>query len=101
MNQADKLLSRLKKILSVADMRYQLIADKLGLEILQCGIDYFNNSDDADAAAQPRSSDLHRAVHGADLGLRQRHGNERGVGLHLLSAQKAGSLAVGKQLRLR
>lgn len=50
MNQADKLLSRLKKILSVADMRYQLIADKLGLEILQCGIDYFNNSDDADAA---------------------------------------------------
>lgn len=26
--------------------QYQMIADKLGLEILQCGIDYYNNSDD-------------------------------------------------------
>lgn len=42
-------LSQLKRILSVGDSQYQMIADKLGLEILQCGIDYFNNSEDDDA----------------------------------------------------
>ena len=41
--------SQLKNILPATDSRYQMIADKLGLEILQCGIDYFNNSDDDDA----------------------------------------------------
>jgi hypothetical protein len=33
-----------------SDVKYQMIADKLGLEILQCGIDYYNKSDDLDAA---------------------------------------------------
>ena len=41
--------TQLKKLLSASDPRYQMIADKLGLEILQCGIDYFNNSEDDDA----------------------------------------------------
>ena len=41
--------SQLKSILPAADSQYQMIADKLGLEILQCGIDYFNNTDDDDA----------------------------------------------------
>ena len=41
--------SQLKGILPVTDSQYQMIADKLGLEILQCGIDYFNNSEDDDA----------------------------------------------------
>lgn len=41
--------SQLKSILSATDSQYQMIADKLGLEILQCGIDYFNNSEDDDA----------------------------------------------------
>lgn len=41
--------SQLKSILPATDSQYQMIADKLGLEILQCGIDYFNNSDDDDA----------------------------------------------------
>ena len=40
---------QLKNILPATDSQYQMIADKLGLEILQCGIDYFNNSDDDDA----------------------------------------------------
>ena len=39
----------LKTILPVSDSQYQMIADKLGLEILQCGIDYFNNSEDIDS----------------------------------------------------
>ncbi len=39
-------LKQLKGILKVGDPQYQMIADKLGLEILQCGIDYFNNSED-------------------------------------------------------
>lgn len=41
--------SQLKSILPSTDPQYQMIADKLGLEILQCGIDYFNNSEDDDA----------------------------------------------------
>lgn len=43
-------LLQLKKILSQTDLQYQMIADKLGLEILQCGIDYFNDSEEPDAA---------------------------------------------------
>ena len=50
MNLSKNKLAGLKKLLVGNDMRYQIIADKLGLEILQCGIDYYNNSDDADAA---------------------------------------------------
>lgn len=41
--------SQLKGILPVTDSQYQMIADKLGLEILQCGIDYYNNSEEDDA----------------------------------------------------
>lgn len=43
-------LSRLKKFLSPTDLQYQMIADKLGLEMLQCGIDYYNDSEESDAA---------------------------------------------------
>ena len=50
MNLAKNKLAELKKLLIGNDMRYQIIADKLGLEILQCGIDYYNNSENADAA---------------------------------------------------
>lgn len=42
--------SQLKSLLSSSDSQFQMIADKLGLEILQCGIDYYNNSEDDDAA---------------------------------------------------
>lgn len=42
-------LAQLKNLLNKNDLHYQMIADKLGLEILQCGIDYFNNSEDDDA----------------------------------------------------
>lgn len=47
---SERQLDVLKKLLVGNEMRYQIIADKLGLEILQCGIDYYNNSDDTDAA---------------------------------------------------
>lgn len=48
-------LLQLKKILSLNDLQYQMIADKLGLEILQCGIDYFNDSEEPDAAHKAMS----------------------------------------------
>ncbi len=48
-NATKDLLKQLKEILSDEDTQYQMIADKLGLEILQCGIDYYNNSDDDNA----------------------------------------------------
>lgn len=40
--------SQLKSILPATDSQYQMIADKLGLEILQCGIDYFIGLKDQD-----------------------------------------------------
>ena len=41
---------QLKGFLSATDLQYQMVADKLGLEILQCGIDYFNGSEAPEAA---------------------------------------------------
>ena len=50
MNDTKAALAQLQMLLTDADLQYQLIADKLGLEILQCGIDYYNGSEVADAA---------------------------------------------------
>ena len=46
---------QLKDFLSTKDLQYQIIADKLGLEILQCGIDYYNDSEKPDAAHKAMS----------------------------------------------
>ncbi len=45
-------LSQLKEVLPESDVRLQTITDKLGLVILQCGIDYYNDSDDDDSATK-------------------------------------------------
>lgn len=50
MKDTTEPLRQLKTFLSITDLQYQVIADKLGLEILQCGIDYFNGSNAYDAA---------------------------------------------------
>ena len=50
MNETKATLVQLKSMLSVSDLQYQMLADKLGLELLQCGIDYYNGSEAADAA---------------------------------------------------
>ncbi len=50
-----KSLLQLKTFLATKDLQYQMIADKLGLEILQCGIDYFNDSEEPDAALKAMS----------------------------------------------
>lgn len=50
MSDTFTLLRNLKNELSASDSKYQIMADKLGLTILQCGIDYYNDSDDDDAA---------------------------------------------------
>ena len=39
---------KLREISDQEDLQYQMVVDKLGLEILQCGIDYFNKSEDDD-----------------------------------------------------
>lgn len=49
-NDTKASLSQLKKFVAANDLQYQMIADKLGLEILQCGIDYYNDSEARDAA---------------------------------------------------
>ena len=51
--QKSKLpLAKLKKLLSTSNTQYQMIADELGLEILQCSIDYYNDADDREAARE-------------------------------------------------
>ena len=50
MNDTKADLTQLKQFVSTSDLQYQMIADKLGLEILQCGIDYYNDSDAPEAA---------------------------------------------------
>ena len=41
MNSTKADLAQLKQFVPTGDLQYQMIADKLGLEILQCGIDYY------------------------------------------------------------
>lgn len=43
-------LRLLLQMIGSADLRYQMIADKVGIEMLQCGIDYYNGADDMYAA---------------------------------------------------
>lgn len=49
-NDTKVSLQQLSAFLPTTDLQYQMIVDKLGLEILQCGIDYFNGSNAYDAA---------------------------------------------------
>ena len=44
------VLRNLKKEIPQSNPQYQIIVDKLGLEILQCSIDYYNDSTEEDAA---------------------------------------------------
>ena len=49
MKETELLLIDLRQFLSQSDLKYQMIADKVGLEVLQCGIDYYNDSEEVDA----------------------------------------------------
>ncbi len=55
MTSTKSALSKLKSLISTTDIRYTTIADKLGTEILQCGIDYFNGTSDDDAVQKAMS----------------------------------------------
>ena len=48
--ESGPLFSELNEFISRTDLQYQVIADKVGLEILQCGIDYYNGSDECGSA---------------------------------------------------
>ena len=47
--QSSESLSQLKSILGASNIKYTTIADKLANEILQCSIDYFNDSQDKES----------------------------------------------------
>lgn len=55
------LLEKLKQLLPPSDPEYQAIADKLGLAILQCGINFFNASDTTHAITK-RAMELQEAA---------------------------------------
>ena len=50
MNDTKADIEQLRHFVSTKNLQYQMIADKLGLAILQCGIDFYNDSDAPDAA---------------------------------------------------
>lgn len=50
MTTVQHLLFHYQELVSITDMQYQIMADKLANEILQYGIDYYNDSTDDDAA---------------------------------------------------
>lgn len=47
---AKPLLNQLSQLLPKSDLKYQTIADKVGTEILQCSVDYYNKSEDDNKA---------------------------------------------------
>lgn len=49
MTSTQGLLSQLRNLLNTSDMQYRMIADKLATTILQCGINYFNDTEEDDA----------------------------------------------------
>lgn len=49
MTSTQVLLSQLRNLINTSDMQYQMIADKLATTILQCGINYFNDTEEDDA----------------------------------------------------
>lgn len=46
------LLATLQRVLTLNDTRYQIIADKTAQEVLQCSIDYYNDTDDVDSPSK-------------------------------------------------
>lgn len=52
MNSTKGDLALLRTFLSTKDLQYQMIADKLGLEVLQCSIDYYNDTSESDAISK-------------------------------------------------
>ena len=50
MNETKSSLGKIQQFASKNDVRCQMLLDKLGTEILQCGIDYYNGSDSPFAA---------------------------------------------------
>nr|WP_298659083.1 CFI-box-CTERM domain-containing protein [uncultured Flavobacterium sp.] len=45
-------LALLKSLLGINDLKYKMIADNLAKEIMQCGIDYFNESQENDSTEE-------------------------------------------------
>lgn len=56
MNDTREPLKQLASLLPPSDLQYSMLADKLGLEILQCGIDFYNDSKNEEVA--PRAMTL-------------------------------------------
>lgn len=60
MDSTKKSIVKLRNLIGTSDMQYQMIADKLATTILQCGINYYNDSDDDDDDAPHKAMTLAR-----------------------------------------
>lgn len=58
MNNTKLPLQKLRSILGISDLQYTRIADKLANQILQCGINYFNNTLESKATSINKATTL-------------------------------------------
>lgn len=73
-NAVEKVITQLKNILGINDIRFSSISDKVAEEILQCGIDYFNHFSDSNTDPSSYAMDLFRKANTFAVGsiVRQR-----------------------------
>lgn len=55
LNNTKESLGIIKSLLKAKDMQYKMVADNLAKQILQCGINYYNNSEEPDSAIKVMS----------------------------------------------
>lgn len=60
MNSTKKALKEVKDIAGASSPQYQMVADNLAKQILQCGINYYNNVSDDDVEAPRKAMELQK-----------------------------------------
>ena len=82
-NNTKEPLDIIRSLLKKSDMQYQMIADNLAKQILQCGINYYNNTDEDEyVKIDKRIKVLHLSIAGLSIA--------RNAGMRIASAPYIG-----------
>ena len=68
MNRTKEPLSIVRGLLKTDDMQYQIVADNLAKQILQCGINYYNNADEEEAIKIDKAYKLQNYAYSIAIG---------------------------------
>ena len=71
-DETNEYLLFIKNIITVSDVRYQTISDKLAEEILQCSIDYYNRYYDSDDDIDPGEESLELSEYANSIAVGER-----------------------------